>query len=227
MPCFRFVCLANSRKHGGRCVAGIRTDGEGWVRLVGDTPSGALSSNQCLLANGGKARVLDVIEVVPAAHAPKAYQRENWLVGRDRWRLAARPASSDDLEAIRNHIVAGPALFGDVSDRLTLSRADGSSLVLVRAADLRWRITRSRGGQRQTRARFTLAGQAYDLPLTDDTIEKELLTLEPGEYPIEAAPRFFPGTQTLITVSLGEPYELDNRCYKLAATVFPDPFAGP
>lgn len=27
MPVVEMVCLANSYKHGGRCVAGLRTDG--------------------------------------------------------------------------------------------------------------------------------------------------------------------------------------------------------
>jgi hypothetical protein len=31
------ICLANSRKLGGRCVAGLRLDGSGWVRRV-DSP---------------------------------------------------------------------------------------------------------------------------------------------------------------------------------------------
>ncbi len=32
MPQFGIICLANSRKNGGHCVAGLRMDGGGWLR---------------------------------------------------------------------------------------------------------------------------------------------------------------------------------------------------
>src|SRR6266850_2762793 len=34
MPLVDLICLANSNKMGGRCIAGLRTDGGGWVRLA-------------------------------------------------------------------------------------------------------------------------------------------------------------------------------------------------
>lgn len=42
MAALDIICLANSRKHGGRCVAGLRTDGGGWLRPVGTLLDGTL-----------------------------------------------------------------------------------------------------------------------------------------------------------------------------------------
>jgi hypothetical protein len=42
MPTVEIICLANSRKHSGRCVAGLRTDGQGWIRPVGPSDNGTL-----------------------------------------------------------------------------------------------------------------------------------------------------------------------------------------
>jgi hypothetical protein len=34
MPTFEMICLAKSSKRGGICIAGLKTDGSGWLRPV-------------------------------------------------------------------------------------------------------------------------------------------------------------------------------------------------
>jgi len=46
MPILRLVCLANSRKLGGRCVACLRLVGGGWVRPVSSFSDGTLCPAQ-------------------------------------------------------------------------------------------------------------------------------------------------------------------------------------
>ena len=47
------LCLANSRKEGDRCVAGLRSDGT-WIRPVSTPQGGALTSTQLMLAEVGR-----------------------------------------------------------------------------------------------------------------------------------------------------------------------------
>lgn len=73
MPVFRIVCLANSVKLRGRCIAGLRMDGGGWIRPVSnDAPSrGALFEPQYLAQDGAEVRPLDVIETSFVRPDPK------------------------------------------------------------------------------------------------------------------------------------------------------------
>lgn len=218
MPTLRILCLANSRKHGGRCVAGLRLDGQGWVRLVSGQPDGTLRHSSVVLDDRSHLKTLDVIDVAVAGHQPKGHQRENWLIGKDRWTLVRRPASEADLAVIGPHVVDGPLLFGNDSDRVAADAGARSSLTLIRVKGLRFRI-QAAGGNRKTRACFRLDGAAYSLRVTDDAIEADMENLKDGTYPVEACTRFRPNEETLVTVSLGEPF--DGYCYKLAAAIIP------
>ena len=82
-----FICLANSRKLSGRCVAGIRTDGQGWVRPVSKKPYGTLSSDDYRLEGTREAGLLDVITVDFAGLRPEPHQQENMVLGRERWSM--------------------------------------------------------------------------------------------------------------------------------------------
>ena len=55
MPHWEFICLANSRKLGGHCVAGIKTDGSGWVRPTGLPQDGLVDVRRVELASLVKA----------------------------------------------------------------------------------------------------------------------------------------------------------------------------
>lgn len=79
----RIVCLANSRKLQGRCVAGVELTGgraREWVRPVGDREHQAVSEHERQYRDGSDPRLLDIIDVPLLEHRPKDYQRENWLL---------------------------------------------------------------------------------------------------------------------------------------------------
>ena len=77
MPTFEILCLANSKKHGGRCVAGLRTDGGGWVRPVADTEDGALFPEHYMLPDGSEPRIMDILRISPRECRPRPHQPEN------------------------------------------------------------------------------------------------------------------------------------------------------
>lgn len=79
----QIVCLANSRKLSGRCVAGIEIrDGKrlGWIRPVSDRENQEVSEHERQYEDGSDPKVLDVIEVPLLRALPSGYQRENWLL---------------------------------------------------------------------------------------------------------------------------------------------------
>ena len=217
-----FICLANSRKLSGRCVAGLRTDGGGWIRPVSHEESGTLWPRHYTLNDGREARLLDVIEVVVTSPRPEPHQPENWVLGERRWRLVRRlePATAWKAGVLGEFLAPGPYLLGNRTDRLDystlLESPARSSLALIEPAGVSWDIIGQFGGRRQTRARFQLSGVTYNLSVTDPNWEQRLSELSYGIHP-RAAAGISQQDRLLFTVSLGEPFK--GECYKLVAAV--------
>ncbi len=73
------LCLANSRKMSGRCVAGkaITPKGPGdWIRPVSSRPDKELSASDRHYAGGAEPALLDVINIQFLGHDPHPYQPE-------------------------------------------------------------------------------------------------------------------------------------------------------
>lgn len=86
----RIICLANSRKLQGRCVAGIELTEEGaakWIRPVSAREHQEVSEYERQYEDGSDPRLLDVLEIPVTKHQPADYQRENWLLDPEQyWR---------------------------------------------------------------------------------------------------------------------------------------------
>src|SRR5690554_285685 len=102
----RIVCLANSRKLTGRCLAGIELrDGrrQGWIRPVSAREHEAVSEYERQYEAGSDPRPLDVMDVPLLEPRPKDHQQENWLLDPDSyWRRVGR------LEWHDLHALGGP-----------------------------------------------------------------------------------------------------------------------
>lgn len=214
----RIVCLANSRKFTGRCIAGKEREGGAWIRPVSDRPSEEVSERERAYEDGSDPEVLDVIDV-PLKHPhPKTYQSENWLldpgcywerVGRASWRdLAALVDNPPTLWTNRSSTYYGQ------NDRVDVAEAAGlsSSLYLVRLERLVLNVfapgVRFGNPKRRVHGEFSHNGVPYHLWVTDPHIEREYLAKQNGVYAIGVC---------YVTVSLGEPH--DDFCYKLVAAV--------
>ena len=227
-----FTCLANSRKLSGRCVAGIQTGREGWIRVVSRRSSGTLSRSHYTFADGRQVALFDVVEVDVARARLEPHQPENWVLGREgwglvdwlldppKWKLVEKVSVAEALPLLERSLSVTPDLLGNCGDRVSYSVFEGSpapaSLTLVEPADIRWKVSQSSRGRRQTRAGFKLGGRSFDLSVTDPEWERRLSLLPSGvhgseEVGISQTDRVF------FTISLGEPF--NGECFKLVAAV--------
>ncbi len=213
------LCLANSKKYSQHCVAGLRTDGGGWLRPVTLTGEGALSTEDITLPDGTQPRLLDVLRVCCSRPVPKPHQPENRLLAPGPWELVARPAP-EARRLLEQNLSPGTPLLGDCRDRIAhclFKYAPArASLVLIRPTHLEWEVRLTKNFHRQTRAKFRLGNAFYNLSVTDPAAALRLAASPPGLYtPAEAG--YAAGDDLLFTVSLGEPTEWDHCCYKLVA----------
>jgi hypothetical protein len=88
------VCLANSRKLTGRCVAGKEWDGHAagaWCRPVSARDRGELTAERWYARTWRDPRLLDLIEMALLNPHPSGYQTENHLVDTEvRWKFKGR-----------------------------------------------------------------------------------------------------------------------------------------
>ena len=231
-----FVCLTNSRLRGGRSVAGLRTDGGGWVRIVGR--NGPLSRKVCTMEDGREVGLMDVVQVEAESrvvnHQPENYEVDSpkpgilgALMGAasriQPWKPAGRVELANAPGVLDPLIRKGPDLFGSQRDREELptfdSRSVVTSLTMVEPDAPIWEIVtsfRGQGGERQIRARFILDGAEYSLPVTDPKWEDRCKILGYGAHTnfnllVEEKDR------VLLTVSLEEPDFSNNpagECFK-------------
>jgi hypothetical protein len=221
MPQKKIVLLANSKKHGGRCIAGREiTHGTiqwTWIRPVGDRPSHEVLFAERRYGDNTEPTVGDVLTLDVTAHNPHEYQTENWVLNNQLWvreqglawatiqSLAERPTSL----WTNNHNTV-PGLNDEVPHAVAITYRN--SLCLVHIDDLEIHVVAPRDKKR-VQARFTYNGEQYWLWITDVGIETRYLVQPVGVYSIGEA---------CLTVSLSEPFtkEHGGTCvYKLVAAV--------
>ncbi len=233
MPTFEMVCLANSRKRKGRCVAGLRTDGQGWIRPVGSNAEGILHPYHYTLHNNTEAQALDVLRVDCSRACAKPHHPEDWVAQPVSWRLISRPVSAEQIQWLRSHLASGPHLLGCTQDkiahRVLQARPAAHSLALIAPQKLQWLVKVGVDGERKVRALFELNGAEYNLSLTDPIMEGRLQHLPVGAHS-RASARLKDGDDVWLTVSLSEPFAPDGsdeeHCYKLVAAVIVIPHTG-
>lgn len=76
----RIVCLANSRKTHGQCIAGKRMSDATWCRPVSSRPTHEISVIELTYQNNHRARLLDIIDIPCIKKNPYIFQSENVLI---------------------------------------------------------------------------------------------------------------------------------------------------
>lgn len=213
------VCLANSRKHSGRCIAGIvdRTQEE-WIRPVSARSGHEVSDVERQYGDGSEPRVLDIVRIPLIRRQPFGFQRENWLLHPEyHWEKIGR-IGWDSLAVLEQHPetlwINGYSTFHGENDRIPVEQADtlADSLKLIRVDRMTLQVhapSEAFGNPRRVvRARFWHAGSEYALLVTDPEYENEYLAKPNGFYELG---------ESFMTVSLGEPWEA--WVFKLVAAI--------
>lgn len=202
------VCLANSYKHGGRCVAGICLEDRKWVRLRSSEGDGSLAPLAYTLADGqGEVRVQDVFEVELHYGIPSDCHPEDWVATPEWWRLVERPCSAQNWKKVVERVEKRGSLLGGYGDRVWAAvlakRPAEASLALVCPTELWWWVREERGKTR-CRALFRRDNVTFDLALTDPRWLEQLKLLPVGIHPHRLlAPE---AAETWLTVSLSEAF---------------------
>jgi len=169
----RFVCLANSFKEGGRCLAGIELDANNnprmvngnpkWIRPICNTPHGEVHTHLVSHIN-----ILDIIEV-EITNYPETnnYQTENAYFRESSLRVIGN-YDSDELDRLcdnRNLIFGnrGKAVSEEAIENTTFSLM----FIKVTTFEVIEKTYEDNPNKSQIRLVFSFNGNQYDLPVTD------------------------------------------------------------
>jgi hypothetical protein len=219
------ICLANSRKISGRCVAGKEINGNGiggWVRPVSARPTGELSEEERRFQDGQHPELLDVVHVPMVEPRPSGFQAENHLIDARYYWVKEREAAWAELEAAVDPVSPlwdnRSSTYNGLHDRVDEASANqlGSSLRLIAVNDFSVSVgiegAAFGNAKRKVRGRFSLEDEEYRLAVTDPVVERQLLACPDGVFTVGNA---------ILCISLGEPW--DGYAYKLIAGIFVKP----
>jgi hypothetical protein len=222
----RIVCLANSFKIGGSCIAGREVLGNGqfggWIRPVSARATAEVTFSEYKYQDNTSPKLLDIIDVTMLNPDPRRHQTENHVIDAAQpWaKVAEFPWA--DFEKIRDK----PASIWIKSDRTgggcydCISEAEAGtlhdSLALIKPDGFGVEVGKHYyTGKRTYRGNFDYNGTHYNLSLTDPVAINAFAAKGDGAYPLD---------NVYICVSLTEPWKKDkNRCHKLVAAIFSNP----
>ncbi len=219
------VCLANSRKLTGRCVAGKEWDGHApgaWCRPVSARERGELTAERWYFCSWRDPRLLDLIEVTLLAPRPSGCQTENHLVDPNiRWKFRGRVTARQlalGLDRPQGPLwMNGESTAGGHNDRVPAAQAERERHSLILVQPELFAMTVNTEGidrncpRRRVRGHFSLAGHDYILPVTDPIVEKQIMA-QPDGFRSELQ-------KPILCISLSEKFDAQNACYKLIAGV--------
>lgn len=201
------IILANSRKMGNRCIAGIDRETGEWVRPVYEAGDQGvpLSVRQ---VEGVEPGLLDIVSIPLAGDGPhRDIQPENCRILKGAWKKVGKAS----VQQVAKYCQRGGLILHNADRRIHIDELrlvpekEKRSLCLVRV-HVAFSTEGTRRGKR-VNAQFKHGKNEYFIPVTDFEYERRF----PAYGTAEA--------DCLLTISLGTPYKLDNCCYKFVAGV--------
>jgi hypothetical protein len=222
----RIVCLANSYKTGGTCIAGkelLANEYGGWIRPVSARATAEVWPSESRYENYASPKLLDIIDVPLLNPAPQHHQTENHVIDTTRRWTKVGELPWNMLAELRDQ----PATLWINSDRTNtgafncISQAEAAtqhdSLALIRPDNFVFEVGSStwNGRTKKTyRGNFSYNGVYHSLSLTDPVARNAFVAKVEGDYPLNGA---------YLCVSLTEAYAEDGRCHKLVAAIMTNP----
>jgi len=217
-----FICLANSRKTSGRCIAGKEYKNNsigGWIRPISERENHEISELDRRYEDGSTAQVFDIINISLKAKANHPAQVENYTID-DGYYWSKQGRFSGNLNELLDTPTSlwanGYSSYNGANDRVPVTSVltPCQSLYFISPQNLRIivKVESAEFGnaKKKVRADFHYSGTNHIISITDPEIERVYLAQGIGTYT--------PTGRIYITVSLGE--EWDGYYYKLVAGFF-------
>lgn len=211
-----FICLANSKKYGERCISGIvveKTDSghlnvlkennrPKWIRPVSNIQHGEIPAT--LVKD---IKILDIVELKIIQNCPKGYQSEDVLFRTNSLKTASSiNPSKNNLNKLID--ISYPMIFGNTGKAVSVEHISELDYSLTFIKPQNFEVyEKCYEFDKQIRGRFTYNGTHYDLPITDVHFLRTLNNSIP----------FFNQDNVYLTISLG--IEFKGWHYKLIAGV--------
>ena len=224
MPVKTIVCLANSFRHGGSCVAGIEYENGQFsdcIRPTSHRNDHAINNDEKTCSNGERCNVLDILKISFDQHVPMGHQTENWLITQNvRWTKTGRLDKNLLVPAIQNP----PARLWHSMESTQEGRRDKvsrvfaniqtSSLELIQpnVATINVVPPEEAGGRAQIWVSFNWAGLDYKLKLTDPVQFARFQNGDSLQYQL---------ANPMMCISLAEVWDVSRTASKLVASLIP------
>lgn len=217
------VCLANSRKKSGRCIAGKLLDEDPdarWIRPVSARPSREVSEWERQYQDGSDPRLLDILAVPMISAEQDAHQPENHLIADEYYWEKKGTFHFSELSSLfdgpRTLWQNGFSSTGGCNNRIPDHFSVEASLYLVPVENLNLVVGRKSSfpdAKRAVRGAFEYNGVYYTMDVTHPIVERTFLAKPDDTYVIG---------DVALCVSLSESF--NGHCYKLIATIFSKDF---
>lgn len=204
----KLIILANSRKMGNRCIAGIDESTDEWIRPCFGMDSTGIPW-QIRNIDGEEPQLLDIISISLTEDGPhRDIQPENRSLLEGAW----EKVSETTVEQVDKYCQQEGLILYNLSRRIHVSELpdytnqNHKSLCIVRA-DVAFHTEGTRQRKKRVVASFGHGDYKYDLPVTDYDYELKFPAYEKRQ------------AECLLAISLGLPFEQDNYCYKFVVGV--------
>ncbi|WP_315796036.1 dual OB domain-containing protein [Bradyrhizobium sp. SZCCHNRI3043] len=225
-----FLCLANSRKPGGHCVAGrtfTKDSYTGWIRPVSTRNTHEISDAELRYADGSGAQLLDVIEVTFSQAQPLYHQTENHVIAPVQWeklqdtQWSHVTAATETANGPLWH--DGESSYHGTNDKVpeAIAHTLTNSLMLIEPQSLTLVVgqeSKFMGGyERRVRAAFRYNGTHYNFVVTDPWIELKYFALPDGRYDVSSSrlclslPEILNGNATKLVAAVITPENVAER----------------
>jgi len=206
----RIICLANSYKHRGRCIAGIDIDTGRWVRPISQRTSAVYKERFIDNTIGNEPKLLDLVEIPLGERAPdEGCQPENIYLNNGTWKRLRKLSA----HSINQYVEDTPNLLHNQE-----SKVDPE--IFSQIPQNRWRslqlvsVTNPNFGLNpwgKKRCIFRYSGIRYELKITDPIVIEKITNDEDIS------------SECLLTISLATPYKSPSYekkyCWKMVAGV--------
>jgi hypothetical protein len=204
----QIVCLANSYKHEGRCIAGIDIDIGKWVRPVPKSRDAIY--NERFIDGSYEPQLLDLLEIPIGEQAPdEGCQPENRYLAKGGWRKLRHLSTSDIEQYIKNtaDLLHNKESKVDPEIFTQMPRNRWKSLQLIQVIDPSFSLN----PWKKTHCTFNYSGTSYKLKVTDPAIINKI------KKGVEISKK------CLFTISMATPYKTPAYkipyCWKMVAGV--------